>query len=163
MAEQASGTFVILSECKLFLTERNFWQPMAPEFSAVIQAGYSVRDPLISFDLPLYLPYLPSQDDFYATCGSIRYSVSLVGKDLAQWPDFSVTLIEQNSDDLPGPSFVTLVTEDQNYAFVDCGTGLLDETQRVAYLADCATPYESQFTFEVRASFLNLDFITSSL
>ena len=59
-----------------------------------VDAGYEIREAPVIFELPYFdYPSLPSGDDFYATCGSITYTVNLVGKDISSWPDIAVQTV----------------------------------------------------------------------
>ena len=79
--------------------------------------------------------------------------VSLIGKDINDWSAFTISSIEQISS-ASGSGFISIQTDDQNYALNDCKTA-------ESFLL--WTPFESSFQFRVSADFTNLEFPDETL
>ena len=92
----------------------NLSQLDANVFNPAISAGYEVRDPLLSFDLPYMQPTLPSGDDLIEMCGVLKYTVVLTSDKPGPYEDAFAINLEDSSNYLS--AMVNVQTIDQSYA-----------------------------------------------
>ena len=57
-----------------------------------IALGYEVRSDQVSFELPYLNLTLLSEDDIITMCGNMLYTINLLEKEIADFPDIQIVL-----------------------------------------------------------------------
>ena len=123
-----------------------------PAQMALIQAGYQVRDPTVSIELPIIDPTLPSMLpsglDIYTNCGPIEYNVTYSAPAVFTPPDYDVKYdLPANVPDPP----------DEWYWYTDPSDNTVAQqieiyTKNEAHASfDAATNYRNEYELKVYA------------
>ena len=72
LADLIDSSIMVQSECTILdqLYVASWWQ--WPNYDT-FKAGFAVRDPSVTVELPALMPILPSGDPIYPLCGPIAY------------------------------------------------------------------------------------------
>ena len=62
-------------------------------------AGYEIRDPLLTFNLPYFVPSLKSGDPITTMCGPLLYTVSVSSSKAEPYTD-AITITNHDGNDL---------------------------------------------------------------